>query len=613
MTHDRTRGLRTLFGAIALLGALCADSPARAHAPPDPRRPLSDDAVESLAATARVFGYVRHFNPAIESLRVDWALFAANAALVMEGVEGAEARVEALSRLFGSVAPAAMFYATGDEAPEIELIRASPEAPIIGVNVWDHRGYGLIHVPIGPFYSNRMRIALEDGRMLRRFPDPMTPHRADVGGGVSCVVPASLWVNQDGRTLPLATQEADSAVPRPLNTASAEERRRAVRIADVMIAYNVLRHFHPWADLSEAEWDDALRASLRVAAVSDDADARGRARAVSLLLARLGDGQAHVVEQEPSPEYAPPLAFEFIGDRLLITGVRAGAARNPDAPAPGDEVVTINGEPLIAPLERELPYVAGANEPLRRWVALENIALGARDSELTLGVRAEDGRVRNAALRRTEPPSAMRAARPGVVSEPAPGVVYIDASRMDEDELFNELQKHGAARGVIFDYRAAADGALGAQLGILIKGDGPIEPAQNWIPTPRLPDRVNLEFLHFPTILITKPPGMTAKFVFLADGRTMGKAEADLITVREASLGVIVGERTAGAPGEHLSQEWLPGGMWLRWSGMIVRAADGDTYERRGVEPDIEVVRTVRGVAAGRDEALERAVELLSR
>jgi C-terminal processing protease CtpA/Prc len=50
----------------------------------------------------------------------------------------------------------------------------------------------------------------------------------------------------------------------------------------------------------------------------------------------------------------------------------------------------------------------------------------------------------------------------------------------------------------------------------------------------------------------------------------------------------------------------------MMFGGHDVRHADGRQLQRVGLVPDIEVEPTRKGVAAGRDEVLERAVRYLT-
>jgi C-terminal processing protease CtpA/Prc len=52
----------------------------------------------------------------------------------------------------------------------------------------------------------------------------------------------------------------------------------------------------------------------------------------------------------------------------------------------------------------------------------------------------------------------------------------------------------------------------------------------------------------------------------------------------------------------------LPGGYTITWTGMKVLKHDGSRHHGVGIIPTIPVSRTRAGVAAGRDEFLERAM-----
>ena len=55
----------------------------------------------------------------------------------------------------------------------------------------------------------------------------------------------------------------------------------------------------------------------------------------------------------------------------------------------------------------------------------------------------------------------------------------------------------------------------------------------------------------------------------------------------------------------------LPGDYRVAWTGMKVLKHDGSQHHGIGILPAVPISRTVAGVAAGRDEVLERAIELV--
>jgi C-terminal processing protease CtpA/Prc len=71
----------------------------------------------------------------------------------------------------------------------------------------------------------------------------------------------------------------------------------------------------------------------------------------------------------------------------------------------------------------------------------------------------------------------------------------------------------------------------------------------------------------------------------------------------------IVGEPTFGANGD-VSRIKLPGGYLFVFTGMIVTTHAGERIHAKGFQPDVPVTPTIEGIRAGRDEVLERAVEV---
>jgi C-terminal processing protease CtpA/Prc len=100
---------------------------------------------------------------------------------------------------------------------------------------------------------------------------------------------------------------------------------------------------------------------------------------------------------------------------------------------------------------------------------------------------------------------------------------------------------------------------------------------------------------------------------FLADGRTFGNGERMLETIEAYHWGEIVGAASGGAV---YTPNWsnLPGGWTVAWSGRRALKHDGKTLlNRTGIRPTVPAARTLRGIAEGRDEVVERAVEVVSR
>jgi C-terminal processing protease CtpA/Prc len=82
--------------------------------------------------------------------------------------------------------------------------------------------------------------------------------------------------------------------------------------------------------------------------------------------------------------------------------------------------------------------------------------------------------------------------------------------------------------------------------------------------------------------------------------------------VEAYKLGEIIGESTAGTNG-NVNPFQLPGGYNVTWTGMKVIKHDGTRHHGIGIKPTIPMRPTQAGIAAGRDELLERALAELKK
>ncbi|HVG44075.1 MAG TPA: S41 family peptidase, partial [Longimicrobium sp.] len=142
------------------------------------------------------------------------------------------------------------------------------------------------------------------------------------------------------------------------------------------------------------------------------------------------------------------------------------------------------------------------------------------------------------------------------------------------------------------------------------------EPAMSarWnVPVVTRPDRVGWGWETGGRWLISPmAPYLAAPRVFITSGRAISQAESIMGIVEAYRLGEIVGETTAGTNGD-INPFVLPGGYAVSWTGMKVLKHDGSRHHGVGIRPTVPVQRTRAGVADGRDEMLERAVEVVTR
>ena len=100
------------------------------------------------------------------------------------------------------------------------------------------------------------------------------------------------------------------------------------------------------------------------------------------------------------------------------------------------------------------------------------------------------------------------------------------------------------------------------------------------------------------------------KLIVLVNEISQSQAEYTAMAFRAGDNTTIVGSTTAGADG-NVSAIMLPGGLRTMISGIGVYYPNGGETQRIGIVPDIEVKPTINGIKNGKDELIEKAIEII--
>jgi C-terminal processing protease CtpA/Prc len=568
----------------------------------EPPRPLTDKAIENLTAFTRLLGYVRHFHPSDEAATADWETFAVDGVRSVEQAATATELAQKLEEIFRPIAPTVRVFPTGKSPalpPGLDLPANEPSLKIVS---WKHKGFGSKTKVQSTYRSERVSKEVVDGKIPEKGSDPRKPFVADLGGGVSCLVPLALFANAKG-TLPHRTSSPTG--PEMTRQVKYSGNDRATRLADVALAWNVFQHFYPYFDVVQTDWAGTLAPALKSAAT--DADETAFLRTLRRLVAALHDGHGGVYHSSESATHAIPVLWEWLEGKLVITHV---APEGAGGLQPGDIVLEIDGKPTADALAEAQSAISGATPQWKRFLALLNLRMGAHNSEVKLSAQTGSGSRTSVVLRRSMEFRSLQEPRPPKIDEVKPGVFYIDLDRIKDEDFKAALPKLEKATGIVFDLRGypKVSPALLSHL-----TDKPIQSARWNVPIITTPDHKDLT--EYDTggrwNLAPQAPRITAKMAFLTDGRAISYAESYLGIIEAYKLAEIVGETTAGTNGNN-NPFTLPGGYRVTWTGMKVLKHDGSQHHGIGIQPTVRVSRTIRGVAEKRDEQLERAISLVS-
>jgi C-terminal processing protease CtpA/Prc len=564
---------------------------------PTAESPSDKQVLANLVAFARLYGYVRYFHPSDEAVGLIWSRVAINGvATAMEAADPADL-AQKLQAFFRPCAPTLRVFPIAERPEPPAELRLPEDADKPHVVMWQHHGVEGEY-PDSIYHSNRITATMTSGEIPEGFNDPREPFYAELGGDVAALVPLALFADAEG-TLPRVTLSAQK--PPDEGTAPGTANRR---LAGVVIAWNVFQHFYPYFDVVDTDWSQVLEEALVGALEAGDEAAHHNV--LRRLLARLYDGHARTYQRDATDVCVPQLRLAVVEDRLVVLKAGGNAARSVAA---GDVLLKIDGEPATQVLAEIEELTSGATPQWRHERALRELLAGPLGSRVQFEIQTPTGEQTLVSVPRYVAywSVAPQGLRPNRVTELEPGILYVDLTRVDDGDFEAALPQLAAAHGIIFDLRGYPQVSIGT-LGHLI--DAPVESPQMWVPLVTRPDQQDLGFEFYSWDLEPEAPRFTGRIAFLTDGQAISYAETYLSIVEHYQLADIVGEPTAGTNG-NVNQFSIPGKYTLYWTGMRVLKHDGSQHHGIGIQPTVFVSRTIQGIAEGRDEQIERALQVV--
>ncbi|MEM7229322.1 MAG: S41 family peptidase [Planctomycetota bacterium] len=566
-----------------------------AHAVEDDAATLSDRGRDNLLAFARLVGDIRHFHPSDEAARLDWDRFVTAAVSEVESAADAQELAAVLRTWFEPIAPSIRIELTAQFQP-------TPHSSLDDhadnrVAVWTHAGFGQASQD-----GQRMNIYSSKRRFMRPgttadegFPSYGETIRRDLPGGITTDVPIAV-LRRDRKTIP-----AGGVLPVDLDTIETDGTVRTVRFASVILLWNVMQHFYPYFDVVDTDWDAILPAALDQAAMAS-AD-QEHLHVLQRMVAALHDGHGSVWSMRRNTSMQLPFDWTWAGEELVITHAPTAASRPLSA---GDVVMSIDGQPTADVYAQACTRISGATEGWKRHTSLALLRFEGT-AAVVLELRRPDGSEYTAQIQRVGFQRRYEKPRGDVVRTLDDGVMYVDLDQIKPEEFKETIARLVDAPGVVFDMRGYP--TVSPEF-LYHVADEPVRSA-NWnVPLIRYPDQrdVTWSTTYWPPQ--QREPRIESPVVWLTDGRAISYAESCMAIVEHYELGPIVGATTAGTNG-NVNPLKLPGGYQVAWTGMKVTTHDDGQYHGVGVKPTHPCEPTVEGIAAGRDDVLERGLEVL--
>lgn len=410
----------------------------------------------------------------------------------------------------------------------------------------------------------------------------------------------------------------------------------AYRLLALYRYWNIVEYFYPYKQLGDTTWDAVLREMIPV--FEQPCSYLGYVNLVKKLSARLSDPVASKTEIDPKegmqPENKqgllyPPVQLKALNDStLLITQVMDSALAAQGTLRIGDQVLEINTDDLqyeLADLRKiiscstEASFLGqapafllqhfGSNKPFSMTVRrgkerlsftdLLGVPLQAKSKKIIRGhyvIKETIGYFNPAALTVGELRKAMNQCRE------LPALIF-DLRTIPRNNTPYFLARIFSSQPLP---AAAIESPSSKYPGVLVQGKAETYYNEN-IPAYLLKKMTGLRTKVSPTTA----PLYTGKVIVLIDEGTAGLAETTALILKAYVKKItFVGTASQGASAEQRSF-LLPGGVRVYLSAIDRQLPDGTVLQRKGLVPQVLIAPTAAGMAAGKDEILEKAISYI--
>jgi C-terminal processing protease CtpA/Prc len=420
-----------------------------------------------------------------------------------------------------------------------------------------------------------------------------------IGAGIYCQIPLALYTTEEN-TFPKT--EGLEELKANMKKTKLNPENLALRLGNVINAYNVFQHFYPYTkevgvDL-EKELEKALNRSYQ--------DQTGIDHRITLekFIAPLKDGHAWV-SGGALPEFVPPIRWDWIEDKLVITNV---LEEDLDVKI-GDIVTKVNGQSAKAYFAEIYSRVSAGTKGWLNTQARVISLHGKEDGELILEIDRKEVILKHDRSF-VYGLNSQREANQKKYAQLSDDLYYLNIGLIEMDTINALLPQLEEAKGIICDLRGYPNSNHDFISYLLSEND----TSDAWMKIPHIiyPDQENIvKYAETGWEMEAKKPYLGDKnIVFIIDGTAISYAESYLGLIKGYKLATLVGQPTAGANG-NINPFGLAANYTINWTGMKVLKQDGSQHHAVGVLPDVYVSRTIAGIESGKDEFLEKAIEVI--
>lgn len=370
--------------------------------------------------------------------------------------------------------------------------------------------------------------------------------------------------------------------------------------------WNFIEYFYPNKYLTDKDWNAVLLEMIpKFLEVENEEEYFLTLRE---LFAKLDDSHTFLTRKKTEVVNIFPYKVKNINNNCVISGFVNAEIANKEGLFLGDVIIQVNKKDMKLETHKFLNFLSGSNLNGKQVYAYKNILSSKSESTNLAILRGND--TINKRVKLYNHRSLYTASKhfpEWKIMDDNIGYVVVNTLK-SSDDVFEAMTALKSTKGIIFDLR-------GYQTMNALKISGFLNLERKPFAKHVIPD------ISYPGKFIWKNEKMTSgkrneahykgQVIILADDQSFSLSEYAVMCLQTSNNSITIGSQTLGADGKNVSLQYL-GGYKTSMTSQGVFYPDGEQTQRIGVKIDIEVKPTIKGLMEGRDEVLEKAIQIIN-
>lgn len=372
------------------------------------------------------------------------------------------------------------------------------------------------------------------------------------------------------------------------------------RLLGLFKYWNIIEYFFPYKYLMDQNWDNVL---LEMIPKFQNASNKEEYQLViKELIAKIDDSHAKISFDENIKKYLP-VKISNIDNKPVVSGFLNDSLAKMNDLKLGDIIEEVNGLNIQEEANKNLKYISGSNQNIKMRDAFYSVIKGF-DNTVELTIKRDD-EFKEVEVKRYNYGD-FHDSNVLKFKSINDNIGYVNMENISEDDIKVIFKSFENKKSIIIDLRNYPDMIFKSFSSYLNSENKDF--AKKYSPDINYPGRYIYK-QNLQTGKSKKP--FKGKIIILVNDYSISLSEYTAMAFQTSNDAITIGSQTAGADGEVVMFQFL-GGFQTTMTGNGVLYPDGTETQRKGVKIDVIVKPTISGLLQGKDEVLEKAIELAS-